>query len=661
MYLFFKNFYWFIISLIPISIGLLFFFDTYFSYFVNNIKDPYSVSLSFYYAIIGFFIAIVVFTVQHTTTKIDSEELERLPFSNSFSTITIILIFLSILFNSICKIYALEYPFTFISFILFIVNILAIPINLLMLFYLNNISRILKLAAKNTISWLVKRREFDIPVLGPPKKLKDHITKELNKKLEIYSRIAINSIKTNKPKVLRASYESVELIIKNYLEISTYLECLKDPVLDELNNKYSFAIEEALVARDEKFLEITAESIGVIIEHIIRNRKLIYGRQPFIPLWMEALQELCVKSFEKKRTNVCSRCINHMGQATYQLLENNALEAFDDANLKLHELAHFLCSKNSHWAASLLQGILVVFRRQFTNTIKFSFRDQRSLNTNDHESLLKNISETINKVKEIHTQTLSDGFIFAAFYGLDSFLYELASSNTFRAFHEDDVTRLLVILIDFNFDIIQNNPARNDYRVYTSISEVIYINHKCSNLSGADKKYLNRYLLGKIFNFLEKEIEISKKLNSSPQIIESIIDYFALFIFFNKKDYRLTVQFIKKYIKICKKIPSKNHDHRVIYHHIKLMVCWLSKYLSITNSHSTIITFLTESHEEPIKTFPHRIHLDFSESIFYPKKVWYLKPNYLWGNEFQNEIDRELNKGHQYYERFHNFIAGLAK
>ena len=53
--------------------------------------------------------------------------------------------------------------------------------------------------------------------------------------------------------------------------------------------------------------------------------------------------------------------------------------------------------------------------------------------------------------------------------------------------------------------------------------------------------------------------------------------------------------------------------------------------------------------------------MDYPHSHSGYDKIWWLKPDIIWGNQFQNQIDKELNENGEIYLKFHKYIKRLLK
>ena len=656
MYKFLSGAYWIILSVSTLLGACILIFP---GLCFAEIKDIYSITLSFYYAIIGFFIAFIIFVVQYISTKLNSEEVEQLPISNIASVVTIIILFLIILFNVFGQTFNLKQPFMFFSLFLFCISILLILLNLFMAIWMLNISNILSLAADNTVQWLKRKIAFKTnQFLGGPVALADHVIHRLNKDISTNLRIANSAIIANNRRVFVTTLHNIEKIIAAYLFQSRHMICTDDSILTELDDSYNFCIDEALSARNEKFLEDLATSIDVILKITITHRRTIGDRQVFINPWLETLKQLFIKSFGKKRTKVCHQCLEFIDNSSRQLLANQTYRAFEETNGVLYDLADSLSATNSYWSAILLQSIIVKLRNQFIYLAVYYAKSKENLNTEYLSNQITRISKIINKAKVTYTGVGGSSVLFASLYGLESFVLALTTNGAFSSANEIFPARLIQILLDFNKDILSVAPDKNDYRVYDVYPELLYVSFKYSRISRSHEislaKYASDHILGFLANLSKKP---ESKFDIPSELTKSILNFYAILIHFNKNNFRPSIRFIHKFIEIYEATIEAGDENRELYRYIKLMACWLSHFVKIRNEHSKIIRTLVAHYREPVDSFPYGLDLEYPTEHINPSEVWYLPPNYLWGNPFQDELNLELNGDGKKYRVFHEFIS----
>ena len=552
MYGFLTKTYWFILSIIPII-----FVDTFLikkiipsSLLAITIKNIFSNTLIFYYSIIGFFIAIIIFIVQYVSQKLNIEELEKLPISNRYSKISILLLFTAIVFNFVCNSFDCKPPFDFLSFSILLLIITLLVINLFIVFSYLQISKVLTVFLNNTISWMKRNKEFKIlNITKTPISYVDNFIKKINAVLATHFRIINNALLTNQRPILVTSFQNINEIVHQYLFDSKDIFPTEDVLLQELNDNFNFLIDDALEIRNEKLLEDIAFSIHNIIIHIILYRKEIADRQIFINGWIETLKSLFLKAYPKKRTKVCHLCIDYINHASETLLKKDTLRAFEEVNYTLDDISKTLSNTNQYWSSILFQRLLSKFQSQFL-IIATKFKNTKY---NFHHEILENhlnrISEYLNTAKSSHSGFGNKSVIFASIYGLNSFIFNLVSNNVFRCQENEDKNKiaiLLKILIDFNNNVITQEDSKNDFRIYDSNLEIIFTINAYSDIEENQKDSLINYLSDNILNYFKNYIE---KIIRNPtfhidtNIIESITSYFAILLFFNNK--RINESFLK--------------------------------------------------------------------------------------------------------------------
>ncbi len=639
------TFWCFFIIIIITSIGI-FVFQNQIDFDLSGIESIYQYSLSFYYSIVGFIIAIIIFSVQHINQKIDSEEISALPFTNIHSILTLILIFIAIIYNNICIFLELNDNFNFFSLLLLILLIAIILVNLLLTIKLLDINFVLELFVKRKIKKLKKI------------KLKDRksLQKDSLETILLVLNVANSALIRNKKNLLISAFNDIAIIIEEYTKLSGEA-IFEDELLDNVNDRITFIMDDILLLRDEKYLEDLSNLLKSILGSIIRNKKSIGDRHIFVNKWVRTVELLFYKSYPKERTIVCHQCLDTLCDVSLYLLELKLITSANGIYYIFKNISEALISTNKYWSAILLQKVLSKYGK-FINSLFYNYQ----LGNLDYliiKMIFDDAANIINNAKKQFTDFDGNATIFAAFYGMETLNYELYKNNNFKIANENQnrsIFKLIKMLLDFHYKVLSNSSEFNDNRVNLTYVELQYILYSLKEMDKEFKKELEKILFEHIKIYVRIQTKLENRLNYHFK--EYIVHYGAMLIYFFEKGKEVI-----NYIDFLIDIFNKNKQKREIYRSIKMFACWLNLNLINDEKCDHIIDFLVKNYVKIKEVFVGlSYNYDYPElGQFWDGKFWYLPPNYLWGNEFQFNIDKRLNGDGENYEDFHNFIVQEVK
>ena len=616
--------------------------------------DIFNNSLAFYYSIIGFLIALIIFTVQYINQKIDAAEIEKLPFTNFYSLLTIVLLFLVIIYNNLTIALGLKEPFSTVSLVTLLASILLIVLNLFITISLLSLNNLLTQYICQTLRSLRVSRSS----------LED-IQAQFKEPLTLFLNIAKKSMRNDQKKIALQSLESINILLKNYLTLTPNFS-VEDSFVNELNDRISFLIDDAIELRDEKYLEDIADFLYQILMDIISYRLPMAHRHPYIYKWISTMENLFYTSYPKERTIVCHKCLEHIDNVSSVLLDRGLQSASDEVYYTMGNIADSLLKSKRYWSALLLQNVLNKYQKHLKLVFLYYRKDG-----NIFESLidmpLEKASDIINKSKVEFSDFGSKNVIFATYYGINSQLYDYYSSDIFMIENDDDVHKVFYIirkLIAFHYKTISTNPTFNDHRVFMVFLEFQYIIYTIFT----DRKDVREELIKTVYSHFEGLLKcfFENRTNkhghlSEFQFKEYVIHFCSMMIYFNEEE-SLIHKYIKLLIDTYILLSKEGRENRFLYQAVKLVACWLELHKLESDFSSETIDFLVADYREKDSQF-----LNYSQIRDYPdlgpfwdRKLWYLPPNYLWGNDFQSEIDQRLNGDCEKYDEFHNLIETLS-
>ncbi|HDY69280.1 MAG TPA: hypothetical protein ENH85_16025 [Candidatus Scalindua sp.] len=669
--------FWMIIVLIVLSIPLVFYLDC-----MGMIESPtgnntfsdtmYSYGLTFIFSIIGFLIAVIIFLMQYIGSKYHSEELERLPIFLKYFITTLVVLFVYIMFNFFALFLKLTYPYTLISLIFSISLIGIILTTIVFVYYNTKVSIILGMISERITNFIKKEKTFrKLPIFNEIA-YTEEFTESLNRKVSIFIKNSIGAINSNQDTIFRSSLECLEEIVHHYLEQSKHIQATEDKFLSELNDQFNFIISESLKSYNQKILEDVAKTMGVISLDIIKYRKGIAEVNNFALNWLATLKDLFIRSYTKDRTIVCHICLERINDVILLILDKGYYRSYDAYKMSIDEISEILSKVDQHWSAILLQKALLMYQHQFLKFLELSKTNKIAFSGTLLRHYFDKLAKIINEAKNTHQSSINNAIIFASLYGLDSFAQKIAKLGLTNL--EEDETRRNIAahikeFIEFNKEIIDVNPERNDNSVYDSFTESLFLITKYVDLTENDRKLLIETLSNNLIKYIKKGyISGTTNHNRPSELREATIDYFALLIYLYQDKPEIINEVIHQLTNVYDIVKGKatNKDQQGIieslYKELKLYSCWTNIFPNLRDINKPLIKLLKKDFYEP--SFPGRISspslfekYGYSENRISRSGLWYLNASYMWGSRFQEEISDKLNgeKG-ELYIKFHEML-----
>nr|WP_321496779.1 hypothetical protein [uncultured Methanolobus sp.] len=469
--------------------------------------------------------------------------------------------------------------------------------------------------------------------------------------------------------MLRISLESLDKIIYVYLKESSDALIADDKFLSEMNDQFNFIIEHALKSYNQKILEDIATIIGNISQNIIEYRMGIGDVNDFALNWVNTLYDLFIKSYSKDRTVVCKICLEKINQVVLLTLDKGYYRSYGTYEMYLNKISNQLSSKNGYWSALLLKQSLWMYQKQFLLFLSMLKTNKIIFDVHFINSYFKTISGFLNKSKQNHNHT-NRQIISVSVYGVESFAQRIAKVGLTSV--EESNKRNLKTYMDeyllFNKDVLFTNPEKNNYESYRYFPEALFLITNYIDLMDDDREMLVLSLFDDLIRFtkLTYNQSVEKSIRHVPfNFEEYLIDYFALLIYFYHEKPDIIQKVIHDFVDVyryIKEIDSKLSEYFAIdlYKQLKLYSCWIAIFDELNDINKEIIELLRINLYEPDLSYRKSISTLF-EMYGYPVKslhgLWNLKPSFMWGNVFQEQISLKLNgiKGEHYVE-FHEML-----
>jgi len=640
---------------------------------LNTNKNVFSNSiftngLNFIFSIFAFLIALNIFLVQYIGSKFGAHGLEKFPISRKYFIITPVMLVIFIAFNFISIYLELTFPYSLISLIFSMSIVLLVIATVFLSFYYIDISNIINDISEQTVQFIKKKRSSELLSYG----YSDEFINSLNERTSIFVKTSIEAINKDQDKVLRASLDSLNEITCNYLEQSKDTKPYEDKFLDNLNDQFNFIISEGLKSYNQKILEDIAKTIGNISVNIVQYREGTPDIHNFAFNWLATLEDLFLKSYPKDRTIVCNICLEKISEAILLTLDKGCYNSYDSYKMFLDNISQILSKNNHYWSAILLQKALLMYQNQFLKFLELMKTDKAPNNGPFIKSYFDYFADIINNSKKVHSSFGSGAVIFASLYGVDSFAQKIAKVGLTDISNDNkrNVANYIMQLIAFNKKVLDINPEKNDYRIYDSFSEILFLITKRVDLTEEDRELLIETLSNNLLDFVQSEY--SKFIKSFKHEIykleEATIDYFALLIFLNNSKPDLMKKIIQMFSDIYLNIKKSEGENKAslinqLYKELKLFSCWINIFDELKGINEDIIELLKEDFYEP--EFPNMRSIPtLTEKYGYPEinihGLWYLHPSFMWGHIFQDEIEKKLNGDEgEHYITFHKMLKNL--
>jgi len=540
-----------------------------------------------------------------------------------------------------------------------------------------------------------KNTKFEDSILNI-KKVNNEFDEELNSKINILFENSISAINNNEFLVNKKILENIPKITKAYLEETKDFFIKGDEKFAyNLNDNYNFVFRAIKNNYNEKLFEDLVYSISRTSLEFLKNKELIGYDSGYSIHFLTSLENFFYETFKLKRTSVCHLIIQEISKhiLSYDQNYNNrhnpytyyleGIESFLKLIIELENKNKGVKIEESHdyWANLLYRNIINTKKQRFfiflNNTKKFKYVD------NDLYIIKNYFKDFSDKFLEIKKSSKSLNIIYPCLYGLDSFAIQIASLNFSKL--NNDVQRInlnnyLIEYLEFNKKIILNLFERNDSFVYKFYPEFIFYIMNYADL----KKEHKEKLIEETFNIVIENINLVinkekiEETNGSflhrnyfeSELEGKLIDSMAILFYSYDEHKEVIKNILVKILELYSKLSREKKDE--VFSTLKLIGCWINYLIKVNkslikeynNKIKDDLRILSREREDIIYKGIGTVFQEFgyfnNSFTLYQDGFW-LRPSYMWGNEFQDKISKFFNFDLTIYEKYHKKLKKLKE
>ncbi|MDZ7850336.1 MAG: hypothetical protein U5K70_05840 [Halodesulfurarchaeum sp.] len=452
-------------------------------------------------------------------------------------------------------------------------------------------------------------------------------------------------------------------------------EITNDDLINEIADYYEFLIKTALEDDSrQKYLEDIAEAMGDTALSIVEHRDM-GGQSQMSGRLLNSIQDLFFKAYGLDLTSVGHVCIDKIDEVSVAALEDGDYRTYDYYNSHLDDIADICADAKQHYAALLLQRALNKYQWQYVRMVQLLIDEKLVVEDWQVRDFFDGLASRFNEAtsEASHHQ---EQLIYAALYGVKSFNWKLKKADI-QGIENPRIERVtkeyLEEYIDFHHRILTNDFGSNHIFAYGAFPELLYLVTHEIELRDEFESELVRQINEKWLDFIEQYyqhcVEEDEGLDSNLE--ESMMDYYALLIFFHRGDRELLREFTEGLVDIYSDLPenqsSRGGDalNRSLYKHLKLYGCWLSLSYDLKRAFPRLFDTLVTDFREV--THPGRaLPTSAAEKYGYPSKhgtgwygPWLMSPSQVWGNQFQYGVSAEMNQMFEDdYQLYYDSVEG---
>jgi hypothetical protein len=423
----------------------------------------------------------------------------------------------------------------------------------------------------------------------------------------------------------------------------------------------------------QKYSEDVVEAVGDIGIAVTKHRELgTPGSR-----WAYLLTSLFEDSLEFDLTAAAHISIKKLGRMSTIAILKGDIDSYRSYSGQLGSIADICVSTNHTYPASLLQSL----HRQYA-LIYAAFI--RGLCVNgyapeyDVSSLLETFAESFNEAKSNYGY-YNQQVLFAGLFGMQPFAEKIRAEMQRHGEIDPRAQRYLVEylseLIDFIGTISHQDVEANDSDLYIGYTQFLFLLENV-HLIDEDKKHdlllqLNTHWIKLIeetySNAFRESEDIDRDLN------KRISDFYAIVIYSHREEPEILSEFIEPFDRVYNRlsdeyetdelIPERNL--RSLYSQLKLIGAWTHLFHDIKEITPELLTTLTADFREIESTNSQQIPRTAMEKYRYPSNSlglengWWLRPDAIWGNAFQERIHEDLDDADN-YATFHEKLKGQS-
>ena len=640
---------------------------------IQEISNPaiFGQSLSLILNFMSIIFLLVIFLIQNANQEYSSR-LSLLIFKDRYliGILTFILGFSA--FNLTGLYLSWTSPFDLISYVLSIVAILLIGAIILFTGYFLNISNIVSYITDRMLRKIEPRNIYSTWRPFVPEHDQE-FTEDLVKDIHLLFSTGSRAIEKDQREVFESTLDSISEVSDRYLE-QTSGEITDDDFINEIADYFEFLIRAALEEDSrQKYLEDIAEAMGGLALSIVEHRDM-GGQSQMAGRLLNSMKDLFFKAYGLDLTSVGHVCINKIDEVSVAALQDEDYSSYDYYNSYLDDIADICAEANQHYAALLLQRALNKYQWQYVRLVQLLLDEKLVIEDWQVRDFFDDLASRFNKAtsEASHSQ---EQLLYAALYGAQSFNWKLKKADIQRI-ENPRIERLtkeyLEEYIDFHHRILASRIGNNHIFAYSAFPEMLYlVSHEIElsdELESELVKQINENWLDFIEQYHRRCIEEDEGVDSN--LDDSIMDYYALLIFFHRGDRELLQEFTEDLVNIYNDLPNNQGRwgdavNRSLYKHLKLYGCWLSLSYDPKENFPGLFDVLVDDFQEvehPGRALP----ASATEKYGYPSKhgtgwygPWLMSPSQVWGNQIQYAVSAEMNQMFdEEYQLYYDSLEG---
>jgi hypothetical protein len=654
------------IAIIGVTLGELGIYIEAFSVIVQNPSNGFfGSSLNLILSIISLVFIVVIFLVQNANQEY-SARLAGVILHDKYFLWTIGFILVASVFNISGSYFSWGPPLTVIGYAFSISTALLVGSLIAFAGYFIDISNIIDYITEDLKQQISQDRIYRPSFLGVSLQDEDYVSK-LNTDTQLIVSTCIQAIEENQQNVVNSCLNAITEIIEKYLEETNESE-VNDDFLNELNDQFQFIGSAAFDDYTrQKYSESVVETVGDIGLAITKHRELgTPGSR-----WANLLKNQFEDSLEFDRTAAAHIALRKLGEMSVTAILNAELDSYRVYQGEVDSLARLCAAANHSFLAGLLQNAHLQYQKMYVAFL-------RALCTEGYApdiaipTLLEDFAESFNQAKENYG-FYTDQALYAALFGLEPFAGrvgdELQRHRDLDPAEQRYVAEYLSELIGFLRQISLQNPEDNHKDIYKGYTQFLFI---LENTAPVDEDTKLRLLDDLNNNFVDLiESEYSRSLENSENldydINHRITDFYAMLIYFYREDSdalpTFLIPLVESYTNLVDDHPSPDTVNErtlhQLYQELKVFGAWMSRFYDSEDVCPELMETLTDNFEE-VDTSSSRIYTSTFDRYDYPTNTfdhrdgWWLRPDAIWSNRFQESISDTLNGDRTHYEAFHN-------
>lgn len=662
-----------VISAIGITLGELGFSIDALSILVQNPSSGFfGSSLNLILSIISLVFVVVIFLVQNANQEYSSR-LSGVILHDKYFLWTIGFILAASIFNISGSYFSWGPPLTVIGYAFSISTALLVGSLIAFAAYFVDISNIIDYIVKDLKQQISQDRIYRPAFLGIALQDEDYVSK-LNTDTQLIVSTCIQAIEENQENVVNTCLNALSEIVEKYLEETTPSE-VNDDFLNELNDQFQFIGSAAFDDYTrQKYSETVVETIGDIGLAITNHRELGSPGSR----WANLLKSLFQDSLEFDRTAAAHIALRKLGEMSVTAISNGDMDSYRVYQGEVDTLATLCASANHSYLAGLLQNANHQYQKMYVAFIDALCTDGYAPDI-DVSTLLEDFADSFNQAKSNYGY-YSKQVLFAGLFGLNPFAgrvgAHLQQHQDINPAEQRYVSEYLSELVNFLREISLQNPEDNHTDIYKGYTQFLFVLQEAAPVESDAKRQILIDLNGNFARLIEKDYRRSLEAteNLDHGINHRITDFYALLIYFYREDPDVLATFLNPlvnlYTDLINDYPSpgainERTLHR-LYQELKIFGAWISQFHDLDDINPELKEALTENFQE-IDTSGRRIYTselqryDYPTNTFQYRDDWWLRPDTIWTNGFQDRICNTLNGDGTQYEEFHNELQELSE